>query len=494
MTFDRRGFLRLAALSAAAVATAGCGPLSQAFRNHNLMDAGGSRLPAPEWELLARMCYGVSASEVASVREYGIAAWTEEQLGQAAVDPGLRWRLRNLDLVSCNADELDGYKKGQVIAGLRQATLLRQVYGRSQLYEMMVEFWGDHLNISMEKGDGWRLKIVDDREVIRPNALGNFRELLSASAHSPAMQVYLDNQANNYQAPNENYARELLELHTLGVDGGYTQADVMELARCLTGWSVKDHFWRGEITFNAAAHDPGVKSVLGLAVEPAGEREMEQVLDRLALHPATAQHLAVKLVRRFVCDDPLAARPELVSRAAGSFLKTGGDLAAMLRTVLFDGLLREPYPLQPKVKRPVDFIASALRVIEAETDAGEPIHEHLVSMGQPTFAWPTPDGPPDTSEIWITNLAPRWRFALQLGEGELSGTSSGIDALHDERMGDGPARLVEVLSGKILGPRLAAEAQGRLEAAFRSSDLEDGAVKARALVSGLLASPQFQYR
>ncbi len=165
----------------------------------------------------------------------------------------MRWRLRNLDLISRKADELDGFKKEQVIAGLRQATLLRQVYSRNQLYEMMVEFWGDHFNISMEKGVGWLLKIVDDREVIRPHALGEFRELLGASAHSPSMLVYLDNQANDYQAPNENYARELLELHTLGVDGGYTQADVMELARCLTGWTVKEHFWRGELTFNAGS-------------------------------------------------------------------------------------------------------------------------------------------------------------------------------------------------------------------------------------------------
>ncbi len=243
-----------------------------------------------------------------------------------------------------------------------------------------------------------------------------------------------------------------------------------------------------------AAHDPGLKSVLGVAIKPSGEQEMEAVLDQLALHPATAQHLAVKLVRRFVCDDPLGSRPELVSRTAESFLKTGGDLAATLRTVLFDGLLREPYPLLPKVKRPVDFIASALRVSAAETDGGEALHEHLVRMGQPTFAWPTPDGPPDTSETWSTNLAPRWRFALQLGEGVLSGTSIELNARLGGALDGDPGRWIEALSQVILGPRLAGEAQAKLEAALRESDLKAETAKAGAILSGLLASPQFQYR
>ena len=199
----------------------------------------------------------------------------------------------------------------------------------------MVEFWTDHFNISVQKGDCWFLKIVDDREVIREHALGNFRELLGASAHSPAMLVYLDNQENHKDAPNENYARELMELHTLGLSGGYTQSDVMELARCLTGWRVKEHFWKGKLKFEPDFHAPGPKTVLGHTIQPGGETELEQVLDILANHPSTARTIATKLARRFLADDP---PPGIVDKASLVFQETSGDIKAVLRVIILEGL------------------------------------------------------------------------------------------------------------------------------------------------------------
>src|SRR6185295_10677947 len=159
-------------------------------------------------------------------------------------------------------------------------------------------------NIFIEKNNCFYLKTVDDRQVTRKNALGSFRDLIWASAHSPAMMVYLDNQANHKGAPNENYARELMELHTLGVDGGYTQQDVMELARCLTGWNVKEHFWLGDFVFTADLHDTGIKNVLGMTIPSAGIKEAEQVIGTLVTHPSTARFISTKLVRRFIADDP----------------------------------------------------------------------------------------------------------------------------------------------------------------------------------------------
>lgn len=494
MAFDRRAFLRLAGLSAAAVAAAGCAPLSHPFGSPTIPAGSENVLPDADWRSLARMCYGPGQVEQMRVAQIGVGGWLEEQLGSAAPEPGLRWRLRNLDLIDRQADELDHYKKEQAITGLRQASLLRQVYSERQLYEMMVEFWTDHFNISMEKGDGWRLKVVDDREVIREHALGNFRELLGASTRSPAMLVYLDNQANIQRAPNENYARELLELHTLGVNGGYSQADVMDLARCLTGWSVKEHFWRGEFTFKEGDHDPGAKTVLGMRLESSSEREVERVLDRLALHPATAQHLAEKMVRRFICDDPPSSRPELVARAAENFLQSGGEVSVMLRTILFDGLVGETGGLPQKFKRPVDFIVSALRVLGADTDGGEPLQQYLLRMGHPTFTWPTPDGPPDVVETWSTNLAPRWHFALAMGQGDLTGTSFELEKLAGGTLDRHPSQVIEAISLRLLGLKLAGEARDRIEAAFRVSDLSGERNKLNALVAGLIASPHFQYR
>jgi uncharacterized protein (DUF1800 family) len=370
---------------------------------------------------------------------------------------------------------------------LRRATLLRQVFSRRQLYERMVEFWSDHFNISTDKGDCFALKTVDDRQVIRAHALRNFHDLLSASAHSPAMLVYLDNQSNLKAAPNENYARELLELHTLGVEGGYTQEDVMALARCLTGWTVKERFWKGEFTFTAEWHTPGSKRVYGLDIPENGQVEAEQVLAHLAAHPQTARFIAFKLARRFIADQPPG---ELVEKTAQAFQQSQGNLRVVMRTLLLDGLSS----MQPKYKRPASFITSALRMTAADTDSGAALQDYLLRLGQPYFGWPTPDGYPDTSDAWQGNLLPRWQFALALSAGEIAGTSLDLhrlDALQADTLVGSIAQASQLLLGTQMPPAAAQSLANELE----QNGLEAGTDEAmRVILAGLIASPAFQWQ
>ena len=420
----------------------------------------------------------------------------EEQLSEDGLpETELRLRMRNLDILDKDADAIEGiHKKAEVIEQLRTATLMRQVYSRRQVHEMMVEFWSDHFNISVEKGSGWALKVVDDRDVIRRHALGSFHDLLSASTHSPAMLIYLDNHANVKEAPNENYARELLELHTLSVDGGYTQRDVRELARCLTGWSVKEHFRRGQFEFNADMHDQNAKKLLGMHIEPAGKREVEQVLESLTRDRSTARHLAVKLLRRFVSDHPELDAPEWIEKLTQVYMVTRGNIQAMLRKLLLDGLARDPMLLGRKVKRPVDFIVSALRITASETDCSLPVQRFLHRMGQPMFAWPTPDGPPDNADHWLSNLAPRWDFSLRLMLGLVNGTEPGVPGLGWVVPDRTASEVLQAASEQLLGSTLAVPISAELLDAFRQTRPQGTQAGMRAVFAGLLASPAFQYR
>ncbi|MCC7361649.1 MAG: DUF1800 domain-containing protein [Anaerolineales bacterium] len=495
---SRRDFLRLAGLvsaSAAVSTAAACAPVYARIGGPAEPEAAGPALdlaPADE-RALNRLTFGPRQAERARVAEIGAVAWVEEQLAPAALDDGpADWRLRRFETLGMKAQDLadlgdqlfDDVDMLSVPDELRQATLLRQVYSRRQLYEVMVEFWSDHFHLSTAKGDCWFLKTVDDREVVRPHALGRFRDLLWASAHSPAMLTYLDNQVNVAGAPNENYARELLELHTLGVDGGYSQADVMDLARALTGWTVKQRFWRGQFTFNPDVHDQGEKRVLGLRLVPAGQAEAEQVVERLATHPATARFISTKLARRLLADEP---SPGLVARATAAFLSTRGDILAVLRVLLLDGLLAADSPAAPKFKRPVNFVAAALRQLNAETDAGPALREYLVRMGQPYFLWPTPDGYPDRTAPWAGNLLPRWQFALALVRGEIAGTRVELNA------GPDPAATADDVARRLLGRPLATAGRNSLLAALTAGGANDEELPA-LLAAGCLAAPAFQWR
>jgi uncharacterized protein (DUF1800 family) len=502
MTLSRRDFLRLASLAAAGLAASACSPAYSRLAGGSQTLAGWPPTDAQMFRALGRLTFGPRAEERLRALEIGLPAWIEEQLAPGAIDDApAEWRLRQFDTLKLKANELFEYgnklfedlDRTLVVDELRQATLVRQVYSRRQLYEVMVEFWTDHFNVSVEKGDCWYLKTVDDREVIRKHALGSFRDLLWASAHSPAMLVYLDNQANVAGTPNENYAREVMELHTLGVDGGYSQQDVMELARCLTGWSVKEHLWKGDFTFNADQHDAGVKTVLGLSLHPDGVAEAERVLDLLAVHPSTARFIATKLARRFIADDP---PPALVDAAAATFLQTDGDIQAVLRSRLLDGLSQAG----PKYKRPQAFVISALRLLNAETGNGGrqtrptyPLHDYLARLGQLPFGWPTPDGYPDEAARWTGNLIPRWQFALALARNDIDGTSIDLPGLLESAQAGDPTRAADQLGVLLIGAPLDPGQRDSLLASLAAEGADEQSLP-QIITAGLVASPAFQWR
>lgn len=489
---SRRDFLKLSALVTASAALSACAPVYRKLAG-GLPTLPWTPLDAQDFLALNRLTFGPRVEERTRFAEIGLQAYIEEQLDFESIDDfSSDLRLWNFDTLRMDANEIegvtnqlfDGYDRERPANQLRQATLLRQIYSKRQLYEIMVEFWSDHFNIFIEKEPLFYLKPVDDREVIRKHALGNFRDLVWASAHSPAMLVYLDNHVNEKSRPNENYARELMELHTLGVDGGYTQNDVMELARCLTGWTVKEHFWLGEFTFNADLHDEGVKNVLGLTIQPNGQSEAEQVIEHLVTQPSTARFIATKLTRRFIADDP---PQEIIEKAAQTFLDTSGDIKSVLRVVLLEGLALA----QPKYKRPANFIASALRLTNTETDGA--LHDYLLRMGQPYFNLPTPDGYPDVSAPWQSNLMPRWQFAFELMRDEIAGTKNNLNRLLDVASTGILEDDVDALTSLLLGSPLERFARDELiDSVYSTGATPEETLQ--ILAAGILASPAFQWR
>lgn len=493
MSLSRRDFLKLGALVTASAALSSCAPVYRKLAG-DLPVVPWSPLDRRDFLALQRLTFGPRVEERLHLQEIGLQAWIEEQLDFEAIDDfDCELQLNPFKTLQMAANELEAisnelfedYDRETIPNELRQATLMRQVYSKRQLFELMVEFWSDHFNIYIEKGNCFYLKTVDDRQVIRRNAFGSFRDLVWASAHSPAMLIYLDNQANEKTAPNENYARELMELHILGVDGGYTQQDVMELARCLTGWNVKDHFWLGDFVFKEELHDMGTKNVLGMTITSAGIKEAEQVIEMLVAHPSTARFIATKLTRRFIADDP---PQEIVEKAAQSFLRTNGDIKSVLRVILLDGL-----PLaQPKYKRPANFILSALRMLNAETD-GAGVQDYLLRMGQSYFNWATPDGYPDHSAAWQGNLMPRWQFAFEFIRNEIEGTKHHLKALMDVSLSDSLHGDVDSVASLLLGAPIASVARDELIHSVSSAGASEEETL-QIVTAGWIASPAFQWR
>jgi uncharacterized protein (DUF1800 family) len=243
--------------------------------------------------------------------------------------------------------------------------------------------------------------------------------MVKSSAQSPAMLAYLDNQLNTSAGPNENYARELMELHTLGVGGGYTQRDVQEVARCFTGWTYETRYLkaRGKFRFDETRHDFGEKVVLGQRIPKGGGIEDGlRVIEILAVHPSAAKFVTRKLCRYFAGDDSLPVQKE----AEKVFLASKGDLGAVTQTILFSKDLLEGPPI---VKRPFDYVVSAIRGLGGQTDGNAALQWHLAAMGQPLYQWPMPDGYPDATEAWTGSLLARWNFAAALVHGQIRGTS-----------------------------------------------------------------------
>lgn len=499
MKLSRRGFLKLASVAAGGIALSSCSRVYEQLASFNKEEIALSSITfsaetVKNLQILNRLSYGTRLLDLQFVQKFGINAWIEEQLSpELLTDLECNIRLRSFDTLSLDADTLrdisdklfDGVDEESVPNELRKATVIRQVYSKRQLYESLVEFWTDHFNISVDKGACWYLKTVDDREVIRKYSMGNFYDLLRASAHSPAMLIYLDNQSNKKGKPNENYARELLELHTLGIQGGYSQKDVMELARCLTGWSVKDHFWNGQFTFRKDEHDHGEKIFLKKRIRPAGEKEMEQVIKIIAHHKSTAGFVSNKLIRRFITEEPA---PELAEIGRKVFLQTKGDIRQVLRAILFNGINY----MTPKFKRPNRFIISALRILDANTDGGDHILDYLQQMGQDYFSWPTPDGFPDASDIWRANLIPRWQFALALVENKIKGTSINLEELLMHVGTTSSEEVVERLNILLIGKQLS-KTEIRSLIAYHRNIIHNDSDLLKIFLMGILISPEFQW-
>ena len=480
MNLSRRKFLKVGGGSAALLATVGCDQLPRELRAlYQSSNTGPFQPPTAAnidavTHVLNRAAFGPRPGDHARVSKMGTtpeeaaAAYLEQQLSPEKIDDEeAEYAVRRFETLNEPLGELFEYQEELLQNELMRGAVTRAVRSERQLYEVMVQFWSDHFNIDPSKGDCKWLKVADDREVIRKHALGKFPDMLRASALSPAMLWYLDGRVNRREnmaeKPNENYARELLELHTLGVHGGYTQKDVMEVARCLTGWTVrskaqKPYFQIGKVEFKLPQHDCGSKQVLGQKIpaipanlnpaqrEHLGQRELDRVLGIVTNHPATARHLGTKLCQRFIADEPPAGAVETV---ATTFTQTSGDICATLRALFATSEFRQQRG--NKFKRPFNYIVSALRATGANTDAGLEIIDYLQRMGHAPFNYPTPDGYPEPAAPWMGTLLWRWNFALAVSENKIKGTKIDFATLQKNSGGDAG------LMAHILGRKPTAE-------------------------------------
>jgi uncharacterized protein (DUF1800 family) len=310
----------------------------------------------------------------------------------------------------------------QILQELQAQKIIRAVHSERQLQEVMTEFWFNHFNVFWGKNaDRW-LTTEYEMSVIRPHVLGKFKALLMATAKSPAMLFYLDNHLSSaIRGINENYGRELMELHTLGVDGGYTQKDVQEVARAFTGWSIDRPQREGGFVFRSRMHDQGEKTVLGQGINAGGMRDGEEVIDILAKHPSTARFISTKLVRKFVSDDP---PPNLVKHVSDVYVKTGGDIREMMHAILTSKEFNSPSAVGAKTKTPLEYVISAIRTFDGTTDGSRAVAQAIGRMGQPLYQCQPPAGYPDTGDHWMSNGAvlERLNFAVALVGNKIPGT------------------------------------------------------------------------
>jgi uncharacterized protein (DUF1800 family) len=362
-----------------------------------------------------------------------------------------------------------------LVAGeLLQTRLLTDIYSQRQLQAVMTDFWLNHFNVYLKKGQFAPWYLVDyQQNVIAPLAMGKFEDLLVATAKSPAMLFYLDNHSsigphslaaeraqanpaakNKDPGLNENYARELMELHTLGVDGGYTQKDVTEVAKVFTGWTIEDPRKGVGFTFNERRHEPGPKYVLGQTIQENGEQEGLAVLHQLASSPATAHHLSQQLAERFVSDTP---PPALVDRMAKTYLHSDGDIRQVLRTMFASPEFWSREAYRAKVKTPEEFVLSAVRATGGEVQRPAIVLNAMNQLGMPFFGCQTPNGYSWTAGAWVNSgdLLTRINIALALA-GHKLGTATDLDALMKIKGADAAT---------------AAEKETKLEAVFLDGQL-----------------------
>ncbi len=471
---SRREFLSTATGTAATLAAASLGACRKVpgvrfpqprAENVAPFQPPGSEIVDLVTHVLNRTTWGIAPGErervlrMGSTQEAAVEAYLQEQLSanpNDIADHPVERQVRQLEPLHASVAELYDTSPRELNFQLTKATILRFHRSPHQLREIMVSFWTDHFNIDCSKTECRWLKALDDREVIRKHALGNFRDLLQASVLSPAMLFYLDGRSNRKvkpeDRPNENHARELLELHTMGVDGGYRQEDVMEVARILSGWTVNgkqrlpgdykslkatslggrmrntglailgleskiDPFWGlGRVHFVANFHDHGPKKLLNTELEVTNAQdELSCLIEVLAAHPATARFLAKKLCRRFINDEP---RQESIDAVAAAYIHAKGGIPETLRAIF----RTEEFltARNTRLKRPLHWLISALRATGANTQAASPVQQYLRRAGQLPFEYPTPDGYSDNSQDWTSTLLARWDMALRLAKGSLA--------------------------------------------------------------------------
>jgi uncharacterized protein (DUF1800 family) len=514
---------------------------------------------------LDRLGFGPSPGEVGRIEQGGLDAWVERQLHPETIDDSaMDARLGDLPALRLSAQALldqypptdvaakragmtqDDYRKQQQALAhpaqgmhappssdpqeiqneLAQAKMLRAIYSERQLEEQLVNFWFNHFNVFAGKDyDRWYIAPYE-RDAIRPHVLGKFRDLLEATAQSPAMQFYLDNwlsadpdafariklHPEQYRAKpgapalggkrglNENYGRELMELHTLGVDGGYTQQDVIEVARCFTGWTIASPRENPQFYFDDRIHDPGEKTVLGKKIHAGGMRDGEEVLDLLAKNPHTAHHISLELAEYFVADVPPEA---LVERMAKTWKKTNGDLREVMRTMIYSPEFWSRAAYRAKVKTPLELVASAARALGADVDQAQPLVAWSARIGEPLYQCLPPDGYSDQAQSWVSTgaLLNRLNFAIALASDRIRGTSVELTPLVGDDVGADPQKALDRVMTLFLGEGVSDATRATLERESNDpkvtgAKLDDPIREINlGVLSGLvLGAPEFQER
>jgi len=519
--------------------------------------------------VLDRLSFGPRPGDIERVTAMGVDRWIDMQLHPSTIDDAGAERLTATletqrktpwELIADHPDPQEiqqrirnlanpTHEDSAMIRAAQQTTqrltaqiqtvrMLRAVATERQLQEVMTGFWENHFSVFLGKSPNRWSMVEYDRDVIRPRALGKFRDLLGAVAKSPQMLFYLDNfqsgvdslhpnvdeariDERRARSPdslarllsglprrrprgvNENYARELMELHTLGVDGGYTQKDVQEVARALTGWTIDAPQLGGHFVFRPELHDAGKKVVLG-HVLPAGRgiEDGQEVLDILARAPATAHFITTKLARHFVSDDP---PPGLVDRCAAEFSRTDGDIRETVRCIVTSPEFFSRAAYRAKVKTPFELVASALRALDAQADTTPRQAQIVAQLGQPIYGRLTPDGWPDKGDAWMNTgaILNRINFGLRLAAGQVPGArlAAWPPAMRLRQLP--PEQQVNGVVNELLGGDVSADTRAILvsgenpmlrNASAPSMRPPPGLSGLPAIVGLTLGSPEFQRR
>ncbi len=459
----------------------------------------------PVQHLLKRATWGVTPDMLSHARAIGAEAWLEEQLNpDALADPIYDEKIKLVPMWSMTREELYASyfdKDYEIPYGITRGVFLKAVYSEKQLLGRMTDFWRDHFNVS--DGIDYPAELMTfEKQVLQKHAFGKFRDLLIATARHPAMLMYLDNFVSSKEAPNENYARELLELHTLGVDGPYSEEDIREIARAFTGWtthmSTKDGFF-----FDEQMHDFGRKSILGKSF-PA-ERGIEDglhVLSLLARHPSTARFLSTKLCRRFVADNPPQS---LVESTTQVWINSDGDIKSVLRHIFFSAEFQQS--AGQKYMRPFEFIVAMFKATQDEVTEQWALDEILQQHGQYPHGWSPPNGYPDVAGAWINTggLLNRWNTAMTLTHIAHEKPDEGwglVSRIHEQI--DNPqtaGELVDQIATRLWGAPLSGPARNEFDA-YASDGLGADTPMTKQLLSRkmastfglMMASPTFQWR